>query len=77
LENWKELAALIAKKWEAGYRIVNLEYGTNNWFFIYAKVKHPQAELYIRRHNHDTFRSSIRKYWKEGYRITDLAEGRK
>lgn len=75
-DNWDEVEVAIDKAWKSHWNIQAMEYGDNGWDILFAHYPSQHAEMLIRNRHFRKFRRSVRRGWREGYRLTDLAEAR-
>ena len=67
---------MVKEKWKEGYRIVNMEYAASEWFLIFAHMPEAREELFANNEEIEDFRKTIKKNWKRGYMLVDVANGR-
>ena len=80
LEEWEDddvpiVPKEIRKRWEKGYNLKRMEYGYGRWFLYFVKEKSDPGEKYILRDEYDDFVRSIKKEWRNGYKIIDFFDG--
>lgn len=71
-----KMEVLIQKRKEAGFDIIDIGAAEGYWVALFAKNTAYSDLQYALYDNWGTLAPAIAKRWKEGYRITDLAEGR-
>jgi len=72
---WSEMVRVIDAHWEKGYRILNIEQTLGKWMCLFVKSKDAKAQKYETSPTVEKIKEKLTEAQKEGYHLTDLAEG--
>ena len=66
---------IIRDRWKDDYHLISVEYGYKRWIGIFAKNTSYIDQGYVSTRDWSDFNDEIKRRWKRGFHIIDVAEG--